>query len=169
MGVIFAKTENGLREIRERSGGLHPRMRRVLILVDGKRTVDQLRELAIADDLSHTLSSLEEGGYIEVLGVSDPSGEVRNAADKLPSITAFRELPDPPNPKEADMARHFMINTLTTFCGQYTHVTLMSAINSANGHAELREFYPDWYRHIVETRQGRRRAEELREKLLKVI
>ena len=46
---------------------------------------------------------------------------------------------------------------------------MMSAINSAAGHAELRGLYPDWYRHVIESRQGRRRAEELRARLLEVI
>lgn len=169
MGVVFEKTEKGQREISERSGGLHPRVRRVLILVDGRRTVDELREMALADDLSHTLGALEEEGYIEVKGVEAGSGELVAVEGALPSITAFRELPQPMDPKEAEMARHFMINTLRTFCGQYTHMTLMSTIHSAKDHGELRLLFPDWYRHIVDTRQGRRRAEELRAQLLKVI
>lgn len=169
MGVVFEKTEKGQKEIAERGGGLHPRVRRVLILVDGKRSVEQLREFALADDLSHTLGLLEEEGYIEVKGVERSTGALEPVEGSLPSITAFRELPDPPDPKQTEMARHFMINTLRTFCGQYTHVTLMSTINSAKNHDELRLLFPDWYRHIVETRQGRRRAEELREELLKVV
>ena len=39
MGVIFAKTRKGHEEIETRSGGLSPRVRRVLIFVDGKRSV----------------------------------------------------------------------------------------------------------------------------------
>lgn len=168
-GVVFTKTDKGIQEIAERSGGLHPRMRRVLILVDGRRTVDQLRELAVADDLSHTLGELEEAGFIEATSVQQVSGETVPVDGPLPSITAFRDLPDPPDPKETEMARHFMLNTLRTFCGQYTHIGLMSTIHSAKNHGELRLLFPDWYRFIVDTRQGRRRAEELREQLLKVI
>lgn len=169
MGVVFAKTDKGLLEITERTAGLHPRVRRVLILIDGKRTVDEIRELAIADDLTHTLAVLEEECFIEVASVRKDSGETVEVDGPLPSITAFRELPDPVDPKETEMARHFMMNTLRTFCGQYSHVTLQSTIFSAKGHEELRLLFPDWYRHIVDTRQGRRRAEELRGQLLKVI
>ena len=40
MGIVFAKTRKGQDEIATKAGGLSPRVRRVLIFVDGKRTVD---------------------------------------------------------------------------------------------------------------------------------
>jgi hypothetical protein len=45
----------------------------------------------------------------------------------------------------------------------------MAAIHGADSHEALREHFAAWYHAIVETRQGRRRAEELRSDLLKVI
>ena len=169
MGVVFTKTEKGRTEITERTGGLHTLMRRILIIVDGKRTVDELREFVAADDLTHTLGELEEAGYIEAVGIRKGDGVQAPVEGELPSITAFRDLPAAPNPADLEKARHFMINTLRTFCGQYTHMTLMSAINLAADHGELRALFPDWYRHVVESWQGRRRAEELRTQLLEVI
>lgn len=169
MSVVFQKTEKGRNEITERSGGLHPRSRRLLIMVDGKKSVDDIRELVAADDLTHSLGELEELGFIEVLSVREDDGSERPVEGALPSITAFRPLPEVTDKDELDKARHFMINTLRTFCGQYTHMTLMSNINTATTHVELRLFFDDWFRHIVENRQGKRRAEELRGQLLKVI
>ena len=55
MGIVFAKTRKGQDEIATKAGGLSPRVRRVLIFVDGKRTVDDLRSLLQSDDLQHTL------------------------------------------------------------------------------------------------------------------
>ncbi|AYH44134.1 hypothetical protein [Azoarcus sp. DN11] len=167
MGVIFAKTAKGQEEFVSRSGGLSPRVRRVLILVDGRRTVSELRELVAADDLTHTLGSLEELGMIEVC--QSPSAASQEPMDRLPSITAFRELPEARNAKELDMARNFMINTLKNFCSLYGPISLMSHINSADSHENLRDLYPEWYRLIVESRSGRRRAEDLRNDLLKVL
>ena len=43
MGVVFAKTRKGQDEIATKAGGLTPRVRRVLIFVDGKRSVDEVR------------------------------------------------------------------------------------------------------------------------------
>ena len=55
MAVIFTKTERGHAEITSRAGGLSPRVRRVLIFVDGKRTVAELREriTALIPDTEH--------------------------------------------------------------------------------------------------------------------
>ena len=47
MAVIFTKTERGHAEITSRAGGLSPRVRRVLIFVDGKRTVAELRDMLL--------------------------------------------------------------------------------------------------------------------------
>ena len=58
MGVVFAKTPLGQEEMEQRSGKLTPRVRRVLIFVDGKRTVDDLRAMTQAADLQHTLGLL---------------------------------------------------------------------------------------------------------------
>lgn len=169
MSVVFGKTTRGHEAIVQRSGELTPRARRILILVDGKRTVDELRDLVAADDLTHTLGALEELGFIEVKAMVGANGATTQAPDVLPSITGFRELPGAPDPRELDMARHFMINTLRSFCGLYGPITLISAISSARSHDELRTHFGHWYRTIVDTREGRRRAEDLRKDLLKVL
>ena len=169
MDVVFAKTAKGTEEITSRSGALTPRMRRVLILVDGRRSIATLRELVSADDLTHTLGLLEESGFIELGGLAEPDGAIVPSDGPLPSITAFRELPAGRNPMDMEKAKHYMINTLKVFCGQYGPVSLMAAIHGADSHEALREHFAAWYHAIVETRQGRRRAEELRSDLLKVI
>ncbi len=166
MSVIFVKTPKGVSEMETRSGGLTPRVRRILIMIDGKRTVEALRAMALADDLTHTLGMLEEEGYIEVYKAPEV---VPEADGSLPSITAFRPLPETVNAKELDMARHFIMNTLKTFCGEATHLTIVEAAFAAKTHEQMREVFGPWYHAIVESRSGRRRAEELRAELLKVI
>lgn len=166
MSVLFAKTPKGLEEITLRTGGLTPRVRRVLIMIDGKRTVDEIRAMALADDLSHTLGLLEESGYIELSQQALPTA----AADGgLPAITTFREIPAEPDPKDLEMAKNFIMNTLKTFCGPLTHLSIVEAAFAARTPEELRAQFGPWYEAIVETRTGRRRAEELRGQLLKVI
>lgn len=168
MTVVFAKTPKGVEEMETRSGGLSPRIRRVLIMIDGKRSVDDIRAMALADDLSHTLGQLEEAGYIELL--APPAAETGRQPDGgLAGITTFREAPNPPNKKEFDMAKNFIINSLKTFCGPMTHLTIVERAFAATTHEELREQFGPWFNAIVETRDGRRRAEELRSQLLKVI
>ncbi|MBL8405898.1 MAG: hypothetical protein JNL16_15245, partial [Dechloromonas sp.] len=99
MGIIFAKTQKGHDEIATKAGGLSPRVRRILIFVDGKRTVEELRGMILADDLQHTLGMLEEEGYIEFHDLKGvPQAAVPPPPAKLPSITAFGDLPAEPDP-----------------------------------------------------------------------
>ena len=83
MSVIFVKTPKGVGEIEQRSGGLTPRTRRVLIMLDGKRTDDDIRAMALADDLDQTLKMLVDAGYIEPLKGPEPAAPA-TAADHLP-------------------------------------------------------------------------------------
>lgn len=169
MGVVFAKTAKGTEEMQQRQGGLTPRTRRLLILIDGQRSVDDLRTMVVMDDLTHALGQLEEEGYIQVLGIKQEDGALTTEMETLPPVTSFRPLPEHPVTKELDMARHFMINTLKTFCGPHVHVSLMHDIFDAPSHERLRDYFGPWYRAIMETRQGGRRSDELRVQLLAVL
>lgn len=164
MSIVFAKSTRGQQEIQQRSGELTPRVRRLLILVDGKRSVDELRQAFPADDLTHSLGLLEETGLIEML--TDTS-----LAAQRPSLTAFRTLAegDLANPEDLGKARHFMSNTINSFVGTVGTSTLLERIEQTQSHSELRATYDDWYYAIVTSRDGRREAEALRAKLLEVI
>ncbi|MBI2277340.1 MAG: hypothetical protein HYU74_08325 [Dechloromonas sp.] len=166
MAVVFAKTAKGHAEISTKAGGLTPRQRRVLIMIDGKRTIDDLRDMLQADDLQHTLGLLEEDGFIEVASDTAKAGA---PAAPLPSITAFGELPAPPDPVRMQHARNFMMNTLNAFVGALGTSSLLDRIENAPGHGELRQLYDEWYHAIVMSREGKREAESLRSKLLAVI
>ncbi len=168
MGVVFAKTPKGQDEIASRAGGLTPRQRRVLIMIDGKRTVDDLREMLQADDLQHTLGLLEEEAYIEMIRATDAAGKTTSASP-LPSITAFGDLPDGTDSVRLQQARNFMMNTLNAFVGALGTSSLLDRIENAGGHPELRGLYDEWYHAIVMSREGKREAEALRTKLLAVI
>ena len=169
MGVIFSKTPKGHEEITSKAGGLTPRVRRTLIFVDGKRTVDELRSMLLSDDLQHTLGMLEEEGYIELTTGSPSPAKAPQPEQRLPSITAFRAMPESADPIELQQARNFMKNTLTTFIGSLGITALLDGIEAAEGHGGLRALFDDWYYAIVTSREGRREAEALRAKLLKII
>ena len=98
MGAVFAKTTKGQNEITGKAGGLTPRVRRVLIFADGKRTVDEMREMLRSDDLQHTLGILEEEGYIELISDHAPNKIETQAAQATRSITAFNPLPESTDP-----------------------------------------------------------------------
>jgi hypothetical protein len=169
MGVVFSKTRKGQEEIDTRVGGLSPRVRRVLIFVDGKRTVDDLRAMLQSDDLQHTLGALEEEGYIEVAAVTTAAGMAAAPAAPLPPVTAFRELPGQSDPLSLQKARNFMVNTLNAFVGSLGASSLLDRIDQCHDHAGLRSLFDEWYHAIVMSREGKREAEALRTKLLEFI
>jgi len=64
-GEIYAKTEEGLRELKERKRGLPVTLRGLLIMVDGTRTVAEILQRARALHLDKTaLAELENAGLI---------------------------------------------------------------------------------------------------------
>ena len=166
MAVVFAKTPKGQEEVVAKSGGLTPRQRRVLIMVDGKRSVEDLRSMLLADDLQNTLGLLEE---LDLIAVASMGGTPLAARQTLPAITAFGDLPAEADPLRLQMARNFMVNTLNTFVGALGTSLLLDRLERAEGHPELRALYDEWYHAIVASRDGRREAEALRGKLLQVI
>ena len=73
---IFAKTPKGAAEITARGGGLSLAQRRLLILVDGVRSIDQLAPV-LPPDYGRLLQSLEAAGYVtQVAQSNDPAPAV---------------------------------------------------------------------------------------------
>lgn len=169
-GVVFQKTAKGTEEMEKRNHGLTPKVRRLLIMIDGKRTVDGLREMITADDLTHTLGMLEEEGFIQVGGVAVAGGQVvAPPAGQLPPIAAFRDDPPVDDPMRLQLSRNFMMNTLNAFVGALGTSALIEKLESARNLGELRACFDEWYQAIVTSRDGRREAETLRARLLETI
>lgn len=167
--VVFRKTGKGTEEMTTRTNGFTPRVRRILILVDGKRTVDQLRELASADDLTHSLALLEETGMIEMLSAPGANGVAAPVSAPLPPVHAFRDNPPPHDPMRLQMSRNFMTNTIKAFLGTVGTSGILTRIEEATSLEALRDCFGEWHYLIVTSRDGRREAEVLREKLLETI
>lgn len=66
MSTIYRKTAKGVAEIDTRAHRLVPRLRSALIMVDGRKTDDELSRMILADPAG-TLASLLADGFIEVL------------------------------------------------------------------------------------------------------
>lgn len=72
MVQIHRKTAKGLAEIETRAHRLPPRLRSALILVDGKRSDEELSRMVLQDP-DGTLKALEEGGFIEAVAAPAPA------------------------------------------------------------------------------------------------
>jgi hypothetical protein len=87
MQRIFDKTDKGREEIATRTHRLAPRLRTLLLLVDGKQTTEQLLQKITGLD-EQSVNELLDGGFIQ---------EIVNTADSTTNDTTSESvaLPDP--------------------------------------------------------------------------
>lgn len=123
MVTVYRKSAKGQLEIETRVNRLHPRLRTVLILIDGRRNDDELRSL-IQVDADATLLGLLEGGYIEVSAgpaASPPTPVKASVAGSAPAAPAMpaRTAPAPAGVSAAGLAerRRLAVRHLTDRLG----------------------------------------------------
>ena len=82
--TLFRKSAKGLEAFASRQSGLAPKLRSLLILVDGKRPVSDLVKMAVAGgDALALLDQLEAEGYIESDSRPKPSFEASTVPQSL--------------------------------------------------------------------------------------
>ena len=171
---IYAKTAQGQQEIASRSLGLSPLARRVLVLVDGKRSGQELSTFVPGNEVGPQLTELLERGCIEAVATAPAPKPAASVASAETGSHAGHDLdalpaPDSRSAKEADMARNFMINTVNTIFGQHNRISLVESIYASKTTEELRHVYIAWAEAMESNAVGKRRLPELREKLFAVL
>lgn len=95
--VVYQKTGKGVDELKTRRHGLGPRLRQLLILVDGKRDFGELARMMPAGELAGQLAQLESGGFVAV-----PHDEAAPDPDEVPahagSLAPAQAAPAQPAP-----------------------------------------------------------------------
>jgi hypothetical protein len=138
-GEIYAKTEEGVRELKERTRNLPITLRSVLIMVDGNRTVAEVLERARALRVDITaLATLERAGLI-AQRFSAPSAAPPDAASAPRSesevqrfLTAQQQLSD-------------AINKHLGFRGYM----MMMRLQRASNLRDLHDLLPDFAKAMV--------------------
>lgn len=82
--LIYNKTARGVEEVRARRAGLSAAARRVLILIDGRRSEDELRLVVREGELESALVALRAQGLIEECALTDRPG--RGLDDDPPTV-----------------------------------------------------------------------------------
>ncbi len=173
--AVFTKTAEGQQEIQKRALGLSPMVRRVLVLVDGQRSGEELAAFVSGANIEAILRELLEKRCVEgkaVLRKSAPAAAQAPAADQGGTAADSLAALPPASARSAnenEMARNFMINTVNTIFGQNARLTLIETIARAEGTDGLRMAFLSWQTSMEGDRAGARRLPELREKLFKVL
>lgn len=163
----YAKTPKGQDEIAHRTEGLGLRARRLLILVDGQRSVEDLRRLTGDAGIADALGELAAAGFITPC--AEPARAVEAARRDGSMATSAVAPANTGHPASLPLARDFMINTLRTFHGPYGKLDLVKRIHASRQASELRALFDEWLQSISESRIGRKRADELSARLLEVM
>ena len=108
--ALLRKTARGYAEIAQETQILHPRLRRFLVFVDGKRTVSQLVETTqLLGDTRQALSELYQDGFIESLSAdmrAAPSVPMSNIAPFPAQMAQPAFVPQPiPQPQPQPVMR----------------------------------------------------------------
>lgn len=111
--IVYRKTQRGVDALAIRQGGLTPRQRSLLILVDGRRNAQELTTLGAAcGEVAELLNAMLTEGYVERTGAAPAAVEARRgtaapAPAPLPlaqvRIQAVRRLNDMLGPAAVDM------------------------------------------------------------------
>ena len=157
--TVFAKTRKGQREIQNRAGGLSMIERRLLILVDGKRTAQEIWRITKVPDYEHLLAQLSAAGYI----ATKQSGEVVSK----PSIGERETQPQSQPQPDLDMApKTFMLSTLRTMASPVLAARIGKEIEAAENKDQLQALVDSWYQAIADNPANLTRVDGIRSTLL---
>jgi hypothetical protein len=100
--LVYLKTPKGIAEISLRSAQLPMTTRRILIMIDGKRTVDDLAVLLRPGEIDAVMTQLESAGLIQRVSHNSPLDvPTVFGRDDLPAATSSGDDPNPMTLEEA--------------------------------------------------------------------
>jgi hypothetical protein len=171
---IFSKSVIGQQEIQTRALNLPPMVRRVLVMVDGKKSNSELAAFVAGHPIDAILTQLLEQGCIEGRAVA-PAAPAKsastNAAAPLQASDDLSRLPPPESrsAKDRELSRTFMTNTTNTMFGQNMRLTLIQAIHDCKTVEDLRKVYLSWAETMASSSIGAKRLPELRKSLFQYL
>lgn len=127
--AIYHKTVKGTEAIADRHSGLPPKLRSLLIMVDGKRSYTDLSGMgAILGDCEALLSQLTDDGLIETVGGAAPAAVAADQSEATtPAALVSVSLPE---------AKRFASHLLMDMLGPSSDVLCLK-IEAAHNMAEF--------------------------------
>lgn len=164
MPIVYRKTAKGVAEIETRAHRLSPRVRQMLILVDGRRSDADLRQL-ISPGADEALHALAADGFVELVGATAaPAAAVRTAPPAGPAAAPSAATAAPPASAPVPVAepapaapglgaqdRRDAVRMLTDLVGPVGE-PLALKIEQARSDDELRKLLDMAYQSIRNTR-----------------
>jgi hypothetical protein len=184
--AVFAKTLLGQQEVQSRALKLGPVPRRLLILIDGKRSAQDLSHFLAGHNIEALISELLDKGCIEST-TPLPEPDPRPVTESMPipwidldaypasliePLDAFlNQLPNAStrSAQDAESARNFMMNAVNTVFQTNTRLTLLETIFSCKTTQALRDVYPKWAATLGSSDLGAQYMPTFKQKLSEVL
>ena len=140
-GEIYAKTEEGVRELKERKRNLPIALRSLLIMVDGSRTVAEVLERARVLRVDATaLATLERSGLIAKRFSAPSSVEARSEAAAVPRSEG--------EVQRFLTAQQQLSNAINEHLG-FRGYMMMMRLQRASNLRDLHDLLPDFARAMI--------------------
>lgn len=146
MATTYRKTAKGQTEVETRANRLQPRLRQVLILVDGRRSNDEFAKML--PGAPELLAELEAAQFIEVVAVSLDKAAPRPAQPPAP----------PPPPRTFEQRRGAAVRNFIDLVGPMSEALAMK-MERTTTLAELRPLL-ELARSIIGNARGAQAAAE---------
>jgi len=154
MASVYRKTAKGQTEIETRANRLVPRLRTALILVDGRRTDDELRTM-ILSDADEVLATLLDQDYVEVISSTPPPRSSQAAAPTAEATSS---------PPKLEETRRMAVRFLNDHLGPSAESLALKIERAANW-AELKP-HLEMAEHFLRSGRGPAVAQEFASKFL---
>lgn len=170
---VFAKTRIGQDEIQTRSRGLAPMTRRLLVLVDGRRSLQELAAFVVGQDAQALARQLLDLGCIEVVSSAPAAAPMREQA-KRPAPAEPQSVDELPpaasrSAQDFEMAANFMINSVSQLMDPVMAAPFVNKVRACTNSSDLRGYYPEWAQAVGSGWGGSKRLANLRPKLFEVL
>ena len=137
--TLFSKNAKGSEEIAKRTFGLNPRIRQLLILIDGKRSEANLIKMLPGLDVTSTLQLLLDEGFID--GAAQESGPVTSPPAAMTQGSNGAETNTPADNETVQQRGRRVARLLTQTLGPNAD-DLALRIERCKSFDEIRELIP---------------------------
>ncbi len=152
--MVYEKTASGIDEITGNQRRLNPKQRQVLILIDGKRTLNEIAQSLPRLTVVEIIEELAAQGFIQDPNRPKTIPHVIEAALSTPEISA----------EQMAATKNILISSTTEYLGLMGR-TMSEQISTASSYEQLKACISRWHMAIRETKGGRMMADELMSKV----
>jgi hypothetical protein len=155
--MIYQKSALGMQEIFSSERSLNTRQRQVLVLIDGKRSIDDLEAFFERRQLAEILLMLEQEGFTSMLD-GPYTGSTAQAGQTLSESKTV--LSD----DQINIIKQILINGADDYLGLLGR-SLKEKIHTTAEFKKLRHFISMWHMAMRESKLGRASADILMEQI----